>query len=288
MTDPVLLAGAITLVASVIFALSNHVQHIALNHMNVRNGTLVNVATSAAVMWLAAPAYLEPSSMLAPAALWFALSGLFVPSFSMTLHTLSVRVIGPALTSGMTSTSPVFAMAIAVLALGEIVTANILTGTAIVVGGIGFVAMRSRGGAVEWPLWAILIPLGAALIRAVSHNVVKYGLIELPSPMTAALIGSTTSTIILLLVHFASGTTLPRWNAGYAWFALCGVMNGIGLVALMSALGIGQVVVVAPIVATVPAFTLITGWLFFRHETVPMSTIIAMALVFCGCVLIVS
>ena len=286
--DPIYISAVIALSASVVFAFSNHTQHIALDHMDVRTGTLVNVATSAVILWLLAPLFLVPETLLDEPVLWFVLAGLIVPSLSMTFHSWSVRLIGPALTAGLASTSPVFAMAIAVFVLGEIVGARILAGTAIVVGSIAFMALRSRGAGAQWPIWAVAIPLGAALTRGLSHNVIKIGLATLPSPMTAALVATTTSLVVLLLVHGASGPRLPALNKGYFWFGLCGILNGLGLVGLTVALSIGEVIVVAPLVATTPAFTLLMGWLLFRREVVRLPAIIAIGCIFVGCVLIIT
>jgi drug/metabolite transporter (DMT)-like permease len=218
---------------------------------------------------------------------WFALAGLIVPSLSMTLHTSSVRTIGPGLTAGLTSTSPVFATALAVVLLGEVVTGQTIAGTAIIVGGIAFIALRSRRGNVSWPVWALTIPLAAALIRAVSHNFVKIGLEGLPSPMTAALIGSLTSMAVVTSISSTRGKRMPRWSPGYLWFGLCGVLNGFGLVGLNVALTLGDVVLVAPLIATTPAFTLFTGWLFFRREALGWSSIAATVMIFCGCLLVI-
>ncbi len=288
MTESVYLVPAIAFAASIVFAVSNHVQHIALDHMDVRTGTIVNVATTALVLWLAAPLFLVPESLLTRAAALFAIAGLVVPSLSMTLHTLSVRIIGPGITAGLTSTSPVFAMVIAVAVLGEIVTGRILVGTAIVVSGIGFIALSSRNVGVSWPVWAVLIPLGAALTRGFAHNIIKFGLNELPSPMTAALISSTVSLLVLLIVNGASRQKFPRLGPGYYWFGLLGILNAIGLIGINMALHLGDVVVVSPLIATTPVFTLLIGWMFFRREAVTWSSFLAIAIIFTGCVLIVT
>jgi drug/metabolite transporter, DME family len=288
LTESIYLASVIALSVSVVFGLSNHVQHMGLDYMDVRTGTLVNVATTAVILWLLSPLFLVPETLLTASIGWFAIAGLMVPGLSMTLQTLGVRMIGPGLTAGLASTSPVFAMVIAVAVLGEVVTGRILTGTVIVVAGIGFIALRSRGGGISWPVWAVTIPLGAALVRGLSHNVIKIGLDGVPSPMTAALVGATVSLLILLMAQAASKSRMPAWSPGYYWFALCGILNGIGLVGLNVALSLGDVVVVAPLIATVPAFTLLIGWLFFRRETVRWSSIAAIAVIFCGCMLIIT
>jgi drug/metabolite transporter, DME family len=286
-TEDILLVSAVAFATSIVFAFSNHTQHIALDHMDVRTGTLVNITVTFLFLLICSPLYLKPESLLNPSILWFALAGLIVPSLSMTLHTMSVRMIGPGLTAGLTSTAPVFATGLAVVLLGEVVTGQTLAGTAIIVGGIGFIALRSRRAGVSWPIWAVVIPLGAALVRAIAHNVVKIGLTDLPNPMTAALVGSVVSMAVMISIHESSSHKLPRWNSGYLWFGLCGVLNGIGLVGLNIALVLGDVVIVAPLIATVPAFTLLIGWLIFRRESLHLASIMATAIIFCGCMLVI-
>ena len=43
--------------AFVVFGIAGHVQRIALDHMDVRSGTIVNIATTATIMWLLAPLF---------------------------------------------------------------------------------------------------------------------------------------------------------------------------------------------------------------------------------------
>lgn len=288
MSETILLVTAIAFASSIIFAFSNHTQHIALDHMDVRAGTIVNVATTFLLLFICAPLYLAPATLLTQSAAWFAVAGLIVPSLSMTLHTISVRTIGPGLTAGLTSTSPVFATALAVFFLGEIVTGQTVAGTAVIAGGIAFIALRSLHQSYSWPIWAVAIPLGAAMTRAVAQNFVKIGLADLPNPLTAALIGSAVSMAVVVSISSTGGRKMPRWNKGYWWFGLCGVLNGLGLVGLNIALTLGDVVLVAPLIATTPAFTLLTGWLFFRREALSWSSVVATAIIFLGCLLVIT
>lgn len=274
--------------ASIIFAVSNHVQHIGLDHIDVRTGTTVNVGTTLAALLALSPLYLTPSTLVSSGAVWFAIAGLIVPSLSMTLHTMGVRMIGPGMTAGLASTSPVFAVVLAIALLGEMASGRTMAGTAIVVCGIAYIAMRSRGGHMSWPLWAILLPLGAALARAVSHNFVKIGLADLANPITGALIASAVSFVIVSVVQASSRKPMPDWNAGYGWFALCGLLNGIGLVTLNTALSMGDVVVVAPLIATTPLFTVLIGHVFLKRETLGWPEVGATVAIFAGCMLIIT
>ena len=288
MTDPVFIAAAIAIAVSINFGVASHIQHIALDHMDVATGTLVNIATTALIFWVLSPLYLVPETLLtAPVAyLWSA--GLIVPSVSITFATLSVKTIGPGLTTGLAATSPIFSMAIAVLFLGETVTGSILAGTLFVMGGIMLIAaFRSRQTASSWPLWAISLPLIAALARGIAHPLMKLGLNGLPSPLTAGLVSTSVSLIVLSLVRLGARRGLPAWNRGYLWFALCGVINGFGIVGLGIALNIGSVIIVSPLVATTPVFTLLMGYVIFRREAITWPTVAAIALIIFGCVLII-
>lgn len=288
MSDPAILAAGLTLLVALNFGFASHFQHKALDHMDVRSGTLVNIATSAILLWLAAPFYLVPETLLTPPIALFALSGLIVPAMSITFTTQSVKMIGPALTSGLASTSPIFAMMIAVIFLGELITVPIIAGTLIVISGVMVIALRSARADITWPIWAVALPLLAALTRGISHPLTKAGLTDLPSPLTAALVASTVSLIVLATLYLFSGQKPPRWNRGYSWFALCGVINGAGIVGLNTALDIGSVVIVSPLIATTPAFTLLLGYFIFRRETIAWSSLLAIGLIFTGCFLIIT
>ncbi|MGI9479055.1 MAG: DMT family transporter [Hyphomicrobiaceae bacterium] len=288
MIDPVIIAAAIALAVSVNFGIASHIQHIAVDHMDAGTGTLVNIATTALILTAFSPLYLVPETLLTMPVAYFVAAGLIVPSLSITVSTTSVKIIGPGLTAGLAATSPIFAMVIAVLFLGEIVTAQILLGTLIVIAGVMLIAgLRSRSTTSSWPLWAIALPLIAALTRGISHPLIKLGLTGLPSPMTAALVSSSVSLVVLGLVRLGSQRRLPAWNRGYLWFALGGVINGVGIVGMAIALSIGSVIVVSPLIATTPVFTLLLGYLFFRRETITWPTVAAIVLIFAGCVLII-
>lgn len=288
MVDPVYIAAAIAVAVSINFGVASHIQHIALDHMDAGTGTLVNIATTALIFWVLSPLYLVPETLWTPPVVYFVAAGLIVPSVSITFSTLSVKKIGPGLTAGLAATSPIFAMVVAVLFLDEIVTSRILSGTMIVIFGVMLIAgFRSQSTTSNWPLWAISLPLVAALTRGIAHPLMKLGLTGLPSPLTAGLISTSVSLVVLALVRLGSRRRLPGWNRGYLWFALCGVINGAGIVGVGTALNIGSVIVVSPLVAATPAFTLILGYLVFRRERITWPTVAAIALIFAGCVLII-
>jgi uncharacterized membrane protein len=204
-----------------LFALSNHFSHMGLERSDARSGTLISIATSAAVYWLFAPFFLEGWYWLTTAALIFALVGVIRPALSTMLATSSIKMMGPTLTSSLTAVTPIFGAIFAILILGEHMSLPIAVGTAAVVAGAVVAAWNPKGLKRTWPLWAIALPLGASLVRAAGHIGTKYGLIELDSPSFAVLVGNTVSLGSAVL---CSHKDCPARIGGVAeiWVLRCG------------------------------------------------------------------
>jgi drug/metabolite transporter (DMT)-like permease len=77
--------------------------------------------------------------------------------------------------------------------LGEQLSLALAIGTSAVVAGAVVAAWNPQGLGRTWPLWAIALPLGASLIRAIGHIGTRYGLLEVDSPSFAVLVGNTVS-----------------------------------------------------------------------------------------------
>ena len=53
----------------------------------------------------------------------------------------------------------------------------------------------------NWPLWALALPIGVAVIRALAHVLIKVGMEEIPDAYLAGLIGFVVSAIVTLIIH---------------------------------------------------------------------------------------
>ena len=274
------------LASAFLFALSNHFTNLGLERSDARSGTLVSIATSAIAYWLFAPLFLEGWYWLTSAALMFAIVGIIRPALSTTLAISSIKMMGPTLTSSLTAVTPIFGAFFAILILGERLTLPIAIGTAAVVAGAMVAAWNPKGIKRSWPLWAIALPLGASVIRAIGHIVTKYGLLEVNSPSFAVLVGNTVSLGAALLVYRRDkGAPRPaRW--GNFWFFASGIANALSLQFLNNALAVGDVVAVVPIVSATPVFTLLMGFLYFGRETITWRTLATIALIVPGVILV--
>lgn len=218
----------------------------------------------------------------------FAAVGLFRPALSASLAVSSIKIMGPSLTSGLAATNPLFAATFAILLLGEDITLSIALGTCAVVAGVAAASLKRGGVKRGWPLWAISLPLGAAFFRALGHPLTIIGMETAPSPLYVGLIAYSVSSVVAFTAYKVEGRKIPKMNSGYGWFVVAGILNGLSIYSLNTALQQGKLLTVAPIVACSPIFTIALGLWVFKRETITWQTLATVALVVPGIILIVA
>ena len=176
------------LCTAVLFAFGVHCTRIGLRHTDSMSATMISIGASTGLYWLFAPWFIEPRYWLSPAMWVFAGIGLFRPLISANLGTASTRLVGPTIASTLSATSPLFGAALGVLILEETLTPGLMAGTIGIVLGVVALSWRSAGS-VNWPLWALLLPLAAAMLRVLANVFAKLGMQILPSPYFAGLVG---------------------------------------------------------------------------------------------------
>lgn len=274
----------LSLGAAASFGVSVVVAQAGLREVNARLGALLSIGATAGFFWLLFP-------LIHPETPWgniplpqfiglFIVVGLFTPGISLYLAFEANRRLGPTVSGTIASTAPLFATISAIVVLGEQPTPAIALGTLCIVAGVMVLAWRGARDRT-WPLWAVLLPLGAAFLRGGIHMGTKYGLGIANAPFTAAMITFTAGVVMVALYSRGSRTALKPGGLRRAikWLLLTGILNGIGVFCLNSALARGQVVVVSPIVATFPIFTFFLS-LALRYDRFG-------ARVLCGVVLVV-
>jgi uncharacterized membrane protein len=246
----------------------------------------VSIAASAIVYWFFAPFFVESWYWLTWACLLFAAVGIIRPSLSSVLATSSIKIMGPTLTSALTAATPLFGAFIAITFLGEHLTIPIAIGTAAVIAGAVVGAWSPQGVKRSWPLWALALPLGASLIRAVGHAVTKFGLIEVPSASFAVMVSNTVSLAVALAAFKVEGRPFTGTRTSHLWFVAAGVANALSLQFLNSALQVGELISVVPIVSATPVFTMLMGYFWFGREIISTRTLVTIALIVPGVILV--
>lgn len=280
--------ASFALTAALLWALCNHIQRKGLDDTDPLTGAFITVGTIALLSWVIAPFYVQAQWWHAPGTLIFAVMGVFFPALGQRFQIASVGAVGPSLTASLSAFTPVVAVMIGMVALGETVGVQAAIGLALMVAGLVIATWSPRGIKRGWPLWALLLPLGAAVVRGISQPGLKLGMEDVPSPLFALLVTTSVSTVVLgamLLSHHRQGRT--RMGQGLAWFTLNGAVNGVAIYLLNLALTLGAVTLVSPLAGTVPLWALLLGVFLFRRETLgPRHLLIAVLIVVGGALII--
>ena len=237
-------------------------------------GACISVPTTTLLFLTLSPLTIDFSEWHNGSAVLFFAVGLLFPATVTLLTFTSNRLTGPNITGALGNLTPLFAVAMAVLFLGEKPTMGQLTGIATVFIGI---ALLLNGGnqfrTFSIAAWSVALPLLAALIRGLVQPVIKLGLEDWPNPFAAVTLGYLVSTLLILTVGVIKGARpkLPE-NRDWTWFVLVGLANGIAVLCLYAALKLGSVTFVAPMVACYPLFTLVLNRVIFgsRHVSAPV------------------
>jgi len=206
---------------------------------------------------------------------------LFRPAVSANLALAGMRFLGPTLSSTLTSTAPLFGVGLGIIFLGEILTIPIAIGTVVIVLAIMMLAKKDEGISTNWPLWALVLPIGAAAIRAFAHVLTKIGMEQVPDAYLAGLIGFVVSAVITFCIHKLRHQTQATnlRNRGTGWFMGASVCFSLAVISLNTALHTGQVIQVVPIVAASPIFTLLLSITIFRRELITGKLVVAVLMV---------
>ncbi len=278
----------LALISAFLFALGGQFQNIGLQSLDSRTGTMLTIGASAIFYWLASPVMLHPEYFLHPAALIFVALGFVRPAVSANLSVAAIRHIGPTLTTTLAATSPLFGAAFGILILGEMLTWQIALGTFGILAAVLLLTRRNKKIPATWPMWALALPVGAAMIRSFGHGFTKIGMEYIPDPYFAGLVGFTVSFLLTSTLHLMKGerTYVPFGTRAPYWFLSAGLFFGTAILSLNTALYTGTIVTVVPIVAASPIFSMLLSIIVFRREYLNIRIAIAVLMVVPSVILI--
>jgi drug/metabolite transporter (DMT)-like permease len=250
-------------------------------------GVAISIPTSTLLFWCLAPFFVDPSDGNLQAVSLFACVGLFFPGAAALLNFESNRLLGPNIAGALSSMTPVFAVLLAILILGERIRGPQLLGLTAIVVGIGLM-YRVHVNLSAGSLWLMALPLAAAAIRGVVQPIVKLGFEWWPNPIAAVVISYTVSSAVLIISAIArAGGTIPAIDhRGALWFAAVGLCNGLSVLAMYAAFEYGPVTVVSPLIAGYPLVTLLLSRAFLEKHEVGPQLITGIAGAVCGVVLL--
>lgn len=198
---------------------------------------------------------------------WFILAGVFAPALGRLANYVGIQRIGVNLASPISNTNPLVSVVLAVALLGERLPLGGYAGVLLAVGGAVVLATVRGTESVRIQRRDLLFPVVGALTYGSVQILRKLGTDLVSEPIIGAAVNLTTSFVLVVLGLTVAGRlhslTAPRRDL--LVFVAAGVVSSLGLASLYTALGLGQVAVVTPILNASPLFVrLFTG--LFVHE----------------------
>jgi uncharacterized membrane protein len=218
--------------------------------------------------------------------LWpFLVAGLLGPGISQFLFTFAVREAGAARTSVVVGTGPFFAIAIAVVLLGEPLETALLTGAVLIVAG-GFFLVSERERPEHVRLLGLALALVATIVFASRDNLIRWLSVDTDATPGVAAIATLAAGAALMAVFVGVARAPLRTHDARA-FAPAGALFGLSYLCLFEAYYRGLVTVVSPLVATESLWGVVLSAIVLgRSERIGLRLVAGAALVVAGGVLI--
>ena len=174
---------SLALGAALFFGLALVLTQAGLRHLEPLPGSCIAISTACAVFILVSPMTVDPAQWNGGAAALFALIGCLFPATVTILTFFANQRIGPTVTGALGNLAPLFAVFIAILFLGEAISAGRIAGVLIIVAGV---VLLYRAPKLTGLAWVFLLPVIAAFIRGAVQPLVKIGMAGWPNPFAAA------------------------------------------------------------------------------------------------------
>ncbi len=271
--------------AALCFSSGQICSRLGLNHGTPTSAISFSLLVSTVVLLL----------LLGPLASWhatppaglllFAGAGVLSPFCSQILLFVSANKVGISRASPLRNTTPLFAGVVAVVWLGETMTAAIAAGTVLIITGASLLGMRDSEQAVPYQPVYLLLPVLAAFLGGFSSPMRKLGYSMVDSvPLAICMVqGGAFMALVIYLLATGKYRELLFRRETLIWFGLSGVLNSIAVSLSMTALEMGNVVLVSPLVATTPLFTVILSTIFLRSfERVTLKVLVGAASICLG------
>ncbi len=235
--------------------------------MGLMSATLLTNVFNMLVLGLCGWWEYEPGDITLEGMLWFALLGVSAYSYGRLVYYKAIDAIGPPRLMTLMSASPLLTLLLAVLFLGEEPAPAVLGGTGLVV--LGVVLVSYEPGRGRWFQPQILWGFASALSLGVSVFIRKKGLAAMPNiGLTVAWSNMVSIPIIYGLKCVAPPRFFdwgPRWAV--ATIIAVGVLNSGNQLLYNLAIIHADVSVVAPIIASMPIFSVVFTSLMLRDMT---------------------
>ena len=241
------------------FSLHNMLTKKALRYSNPATAVISSLLINIVFLWGLTFLFVPLSSVHSAAIFIFVVVGFFQPGLTRLLTYKGIDALGVALTDPIRATTPLFRAMMAIIFLGEEITASIVLATFMIIASITLLSWR--GGSMKLMASAVYLwyPIAASALAGASQVVRKFGLAAVPHPFLAAAVTATSSLIVSVVTMWYVEKTQETWKMNrkcFGWFLAAGITVSLAMICIYFALDLGKVSVVIPISSTGPFFPL--------------------------------
>ena len=280
------LVAALALGAAVLSAVATIFIRQGLRGGDPYSGFWINLIVGTVGLWLAVLVTGAEVRLTGRSVLLFALAGLIGTVGGRLLRFLSIEKVGASVSAAVLNLQPLISTMLAILLLGEQVTAPIVVGTLVIVAGT--LILSFSGASLGFAPWQIALPLASATCFGVVAILRKVGLSQM-GPVAGTAINVTTALVAYSALMLAArhrgildcrGRTLLQ-------FVLAGVTENTAVFLTIVGLSLGAVSVVTPLTASSPIFVLLLSPFLLRGvEVLTARVIVGTVLIVLGVYLI--
>ncbi len=277
-------AQVLALITSVFYASALVSARLGLRYSTPTTVTLVSILMQNVLLWTAVLLVGGVHRVPIAGILLFTLVGIFQLGVRLFAYT-GVEKIGASRSSALQSVSPLISATIAIIILGERTSPLIIVGTLLVVTGIVLVSWKPEEQLSEFRRWHLLLPLAAAFLTGMNHPIRRYVLAMANEPLFfSALMGTVSLAGFLIYLVLSPKSQRLVWNRGALWpFLSTGVFETLSILFIITAISMGRVVIVAPIAASYPVWSLIESRIFLRRvESINFKVVLGILSVVAG------
>src|SRR6185295_1777084 len=258
-------AQLLALICSVFYASALVSARAGMRYSTPTTVTLVSILIQNLLLWSAIVLTGGVHAVPLSGVLLFTLVGIFQLGVRLLAYS-GVEKIGASRSAALQSVSPLSSAVIAIAILGEPTTLLIIIGTVLVVAGIVLISWKSQGQLASFRFWHLLLPIGAAFLTGINHPIRRYVLTMANEPLFfSALMGTVSLGGFLVYLAVSPQSQRLVWNrSALGPFLVTGVCETTSILLIITAISMGRVVIVAPIAASYPVWSLILSAIFLR------------------------
>jgi drug/metabolite transporter, DME family len=252
---------------ALISAMLSAVATILIRHGLVRHsaytGFWINLVVGTICLWIAVLFTGGLGHPTPQALMLFVLAGLIGTVAGRLLRFFSIEAVGASITAGFMNVTPLVASGLAILLLGERLTAPIGIGTFVIV--IGSTLLSTGGQRLGLRPAQLLLPTLSATCFGVVAILRKLGLSGMGAvPGTAVNVTTALVAFTGFLVASGQGGAMACGGRSLVYFIAAGIAENVSVFLVVVALSMGAVSVVAPLQNVTPIFVLLLSVIFLR------------------------